>query len=155
MVLGLPVLAAWRSADGAAAGASRAVRGVSPGTQERTVWDSVYTVAQAERGQVAYAKECARCHAAELTGADAAPALTGSAFTSAWDGQLLAALHERIQTAMPTDTPGVYPKALVTDVVAYLLRFNGYPAGSAELTHEQGALQIVRFVLRKPTDAAP
>jgi mono/diheme cytochrome c family protein len=134
----IPALAAWRTANA----------GRLP--QERTVWDSVYTSAQAERGQAAYAKECARCHAAELTGADAAPALTGSAFTSAWNGQLLDALHERIQTAMPTDTPGVYSKALVTDVIAFVLKYNGFPAGSAELTHENGALHGVRFVVPKP-----
>jgi mono/diheme cytochrome c family protein len=134
----VPAVAAFRTAGG------------SPVPQERTVWDSVYTAAQAERGQQAYAKECARCHAAELTGADAAPALAGSAFTSAWNGQLLDALHERIQTAMPTDTPGVYGKALVTDVVAYLLKYNGFPAGSTELTHEISALKGVRFVVPKP-----
>lgn len=137
----LPAVAAFRTAGG----------GTFP--QERTVWDSVYTTAQAERGQQAYAKECARCHAAELTGADAAPALTGSAFTSAWNGQLLDALHERIQTAMPTDTPGVYSKAMVTDVIAFVLKYNGFPAGSAELTHENGALHGVRFVVPKPSAA--
>lgn len=129
--------------------AARSAHGDAP-AQERTTWDSVYTAAQAERGQKAYATECARCHANELTGADAAPALAGSAFTSNWNGQLLDALHERIQTAMPTDTPGVYSKALVTDVMAYLLKFNGYPAGSSELTHENAALHAVRFVVARP-----
>lgn len=141
----LPLAAAWRTAGGGTLMHAR--------PQERTVWDSVYTAAQAERGQQAYARECARCHAAELTGADAAPALTGSAFTSAWNDQLLDALHERIQTAMPTDTPGVYSKALVTDVVAFILKYNGFPAGSTELTHENGALHGVRFVVPKPGTA--
>lgn len=148
----VPLVAAWRTAGGDTLNGDRpnGDRPARRAAQERTVWDSVYSAAQAERGQQAYAKECARCHAAELTGADAAPALTGSAFTSAWNGQLLELLHERIQTAMPTDTPGVYSKALVTDVVAYLLKYNGFPAGSAELSHENGQLRAVRFVVPKP-----
>lgn len=121
-----------------------------PRHQERTTLDSVYTLEQAERGQAAYARECARCHAATLEGADAAPALVGSAFTSAWSGQPLAALHERIVTAMPTDTPGVYGKAMVTDVIAFLLKTNGLPPGAAPLTHEQQALQAIRFVTARP-----
>lgn len=118
--------------------------------QERTTWDSVFTLEQAERGAVAYAKECARCHAAGLEGADAAPALAGSAFQGAWNGQLLDMLHERIHTAMPTDTPGVYSKQLVTDVIAHMLKMNGFPAGSRDLTHADGALHGIRFVSTKP-----
>lgn len=140
-VLALPLAAAARGAAPAPAPAATPRR-----LHERTVLDSVYTVAQAERGQAAYAQTCARCHAATLEGADVAPALAGGAFVSAWSGQSLDVLHERIQSAMPTDTPGVYGKALVTDVIAYMLKFNGYPAGGGELTHEQGALRAITLV---------
>jgi len=143
-VLLLPAVAAMRPVRAAE------TRAMNARANERTTWDSVFTLVQAERGQAAYAKECARCHAAGLEGADAAPALAGSAFQGAWNGQILEELHARIHTAMPTDTPGVYSKQLVTDVVAHLLRANGFPAGAQELTHENGALLGIRFVATRP-----
>ena len=118
--------------------------------RDRTTWDSVYNTEQADRGQTAYKQVCARCHRDALSGGDEAPALTGSAFMSAWNGLTLEELHERIRTTMPTDTPGVYTKQQVTDVIAYMLRFNGFPAGAKELTHELDALKGIRFVANKP-----
>ena len=118
--------------------------------RDRTTWDSVYNVEQADRGQAAYKQVCSRCHRDAMSGGDEAPALTGSAFMSAWNGLTLEELHERIRTTMPTDTPGVYTKQQVTDVIAYMLRFNGFPAGAKELTHELDALKGIRFVSAKP-----
>lgn len=117
---------------------------------EKSTWDSVFTADQAARGQTAYSKTCARCHRETMAGGDEAPALTGSAFMSNWNGVTLAELHERLRTTMPTDTPGVYSRALVTDVIAYMLKFNGFPAGSAELSHENDALTGIRFVAARP-----
>ena len=117
---------------------------------ERTTWDSVFTAAQARRGETTYKQLCARCHMETLAGGDEAGELTGSAFMSSWSGQTLADLHERIRTTMPTDTPGVYSSQQVTDVIAYMLRFNGFPSGSVELTHANDALKSIRFVTAKP-----
>jgi mono/diheme cytochrome c family protein len=121
-----------------------------PAVRERTTWDSVFTDEQATRGDSTYKKLCARCHMETLAGGDEAVELTGSAFMSSWNGQTLADLHERIRTSMPTDTPGVYSKQQVTDVIAYMLRFNGFPAGASVLTHENDALTGIRFVSSKP-----
>lgn len=142
-LVGVPMLVAVRTSHASTHAVARTF-------QERTTWDSVFTLEQAERGSAAYAKECARCHAAGLEGADAAPALLGSAFLGAWNGQLLEVLHERIHTAMPTDTPGVYSKQLVTDVMAHMLRMNGFPVGSRDLSHADGALHGIRFVSTRP-----
>lgn len=117
---------------------------------ERTTWDSVFSAAQAGRGETTYKQLCARCHMETLAGGDEAGELTGSAFMSSWNGQSLADLHERIRTSMPTDTPGVYTSQQVTDVIAYMLRFNGFPPGSVELTHTNDALKSIRFVTAKP-----
>lgn len=134
------VLPAWAGANDAFGPiAERASR------HARTTWDSIYTAEQAERGDSAYKRLCARCHMESLAGSDEAVELTGSAFMSAWTGQTLADLHERIRTSMPTDTPGVYGRQEVTDVIAYLLRFNGFPAGAKALTHENDALREIRF----------
>ncbi len=131
------------------AGDRRASR-VSVHALDRTTWDSVYSTEQADRGQAAYKQVCARCHRDALTGGDEAPALTGTSFMSAWNGLALEELHERIRTTMPTDTPGVYPKQQVTDVIAFMLRYNGFPAGAKELTHELEALKGIKFVAAKP-----
>lgn len=136
-----------------AASARDHASGAASATGARSTWDSVYTAAQAARGQVAYAQTCARCHKETMAGGDEAPALTGSAFMSGWNGLTLDELHERIRTTMPTDTPGVFPRPQITDVVAYMLRFNGFPAGLVELTHENEALKDIQFVATKPSEA--
>jgi len=109
----------------------------------RTTWDSVYTTAQASRGETAYEKTCARCHGASLGGGDESPALTGGNFLENWNGLPLSDLQKRIKTTMPSDTVGIYDIQLVTDVIAFMLRANGYPAGAAELPKEAEPLKEI------------
>jgi len=112
---------------------------------ERTVWDSVYSAEQATRGQASYNQTCARCHQASLGGADDSPALTGSGFLGNWNGLTLADLQERVKTTMPNDDPGSYGRQLITDVMAYVLKMNGFPAGAKELPAEPDALKAIRI----------
>ena len=120
------------------------------GAAERTVWDSVFTAEQATRGQAAYNRTCARCHQPTLGGADQSPALMGSAFLGNWNGLTLGAMHERIRTSMPTDDPGTYGRQHIADVMAYVLKVNGFPAGAVELPKESEALLEIRFQASKP-----
>ena len=117
---------------------------------QRTTWDSVYTDEQATRGQAAYNRTCARCHRESLAGADESPALTGAAFLSNWNGLTLGEMHARVKKSMPSDDPGSYGPQLITDVLAYMLRVNGFPVGKAELTHEGDALNDVQFNAARP-----
>ena len=41
----------------------------------RSIWDGVYTEAQAKRGAAIYSAECAGCHGLDLTGVETASAL--------------------------------------------------------------------------------
>jgi mono/diheme cytochrome c family protein len=116
----------------------------------KTVWDSVYTVEQAARGESAYAKGCARCHGAALTGGDQSPPLTGSAFLGNWNGQSLIDLHQRIKTTMPSDSIGIYDAKFITDVVAFMLKANGFPAGQAELAVDDAALKEIAIRASRP-----
>lgn len=116
----------------------------------RTTWDSVYTTQQAGRGETTYARTCSRCHRAELGGADEAPALTGSGFMGSWNGQTLFDLHDRIRTTMPTDTPGTYSRQDIADVIAYMLKYNQFPAGSTELPTGDEELKAITFASKKP-----
>ena len=119
-------------------------------TSARTVWDSVYTVSQAAAGEAAYAKTCARCHGASLSGGDESPPLTGSAFLGNWNGLPLSDLQTRITTTMPTDTVGVYDRQLVTDVMAFLLKANGFPAGSVDLPKDIEPLKEIMMQSSRP-----
>lgn len=114
-------------------------------TRDRTTWDSVYTPEQAARGQAAYDATCARCHQESLGGADAAPALAGGTFLSKWSGLTVGALHDRVRITMPPSDPGTYGRQQISDVLAYLLSVNGFPAGKAELPAEAAALQEIRI----------
>ena len=115
----------------------------------RTTWDSVYSVAQAGRGESSYAKTCARCHGATLGGGDEASPLNGSAFLGNWNGQTVGDLQKRILETMPTDTVGIYDRKLVTDVIAFLLKANNFPAGSAELSVEPDTLKAITISSEK------
>ena len=131
-------------------GASVATGGVRSRPAARTVWDSVYSANQAARGETAYAKGCARCHGATLTGGDQATPLTGPAFLGNWNGQSLIDLQQRIKTTMPSDSIGIYDAKFVTDVVAFMLKANGFPAGQAELSTENDSLKTIVIRASRP-----
>ena len=117
----------------------------------KTVWDSVYSTTQAARGESAYAKGCARCHGAALSGGDQSPPLAGSAFLGNWNGQALVDLQQRIKTTMPSDSIGIYDAKFVTDVVAFMLKANGFPAGDMELSSDDAALKDIAIRANRPT----
>ena len=123
--------------------ASVGAAGRPPQPATRTVWDSVYSVAQAARGESAYAKGCARCHGAALTGGDQSPPLAGSAFLGNWNAQSLYDLHSRIKSTMPSDSIGIYDQKFITDVMAFMLKANGFPAGQTELSADNDSLKTV------------
>ncbi len=116
----------------------------------RTTWDSVYSPDQAARGETTYAKTCSRCHAASMSGKDEAPGLTGAAFMGAWNGLSLFELHDRVRTTMPTDTPGTYSRQDIADVLAYMLKFNQFPAGQGDLLSTDEELKGITFLSAKP-----
>lgn len=111
---------------------------------ERTVLDGVYTKAQAERGTRAYMEHCNRCHYEDLRGNPVAPGLTGTRFIDAWREDSLHSLFEHMATRMPREPFTRLPTPVYLDILAFILQFNGYPAGRQELTEEE--LKQVRFV---------
>jgi S-disulfanyl-L-cysteine oxidoreductase SoxD len=100
---------------------------------EKTVADGVYTEAQAVRGSVSYDAACAQCHRADLTGADG-PALRAERFAKNFAGKDLKTLYTKIATTMPRSGPGSLGDDVYLDIVAHVLRENGFPPGSGELT---------------------
>lgn len=116
----------------------------------RTVWDGVYTAAQARRGEAQYGQDCSVCHGQLLGGVDAAPALAGGAFLAKWSGVTLADMVERIKVSMPLNEPGRLSRQQTADVLAYILSFNQFPAGEAELPRQAGVLRQVMFQAARP-----
>ena len=114
-------------------------------TGERTVWSGVYTEAQAERGAAAYAAHCQVCHGAQLTGVGEAKPLSGSAFLSSWNGLTVGDLFDRVRSTMPATAPKSLPRETYADVLAYLLKFNGFPAGQTDLPGRVEALADIRI----------
>ena len=109
-----------------------------------SVWNGVYTTAQAERGQLVYAGQCSRCHGENLGGNRAYP-LAGEPFMDHWDAHTLWQLFRRIRDTMPPAEAGTLSLADARDVLAYVLQRNGFPAGSAELAHDERELSAVEI----------
>lgn len=128
------------------ASAAMAAQGGAP----RSVWDGVYTEAQALRGEKAYGEHCLRCHGQTLTGAEAAPALVGDLFNANWEGVPLNELFERIRISMPQDAPGSLSRQQNVDIMAYMLQVGRIPSGAAELATDTTVLGQVTFVSNRP-----
>ena len=118
--------------------------------QPASVWDGVYTQAQASRGETVYSKECASCHGQGLDGSGQAPPLSGADFKGNWNGQTVDDLFEKVQTSMPGDQPGKLSREQNADILAFVLGNNGFPAGSKELPADAAALGKIRFETAKP-----
>lgn len=115
----------------------------------RSVWDGVYTKEQAQRGQAAYAQECMKCHAENLSGGEDAPALAGDEFRQRWNAKSIGALFESIRKTMPSDDPGNLSTRQYADIVAYILSVNEFPAGQKELEHEAAPLNDIRIEAKR------
>ncbi len=116
----------------------------------RSVWDGVYTQEQSQRGQSAYKAGCASCHGDTLKGAGEAPALSGIAFISNWNGLPLGDLYERIRRTMPQDNPSRVTRQEKLDVLAYILSVNQFPNGRTDLPHQPELLKLIRIEANKP-----
>ena len=97
-----------------------------------STWDGVYTEAQATRGSSQYFQHCAVCHAANLSGNYETSPLVGQ-FMPDWAGSTVDDLFDYISTAMPLNHPGSLNAEAYADIVAFLLKANGLPAGQSEL----------------------
>jgi mono/diheme cytochrome c family protein len=97
----------------------------------RTVWDGVYTDAQAQRAMATYDSVCSRCH---MLSGQGKGALTGDAFWTAFTQKSVGDLLTFVKTNMPNGNGGSLPPATYDDLVALILKSNGFPAGSVEVS---------------------
>jgi len=107
-----------------------------------------YTIQQAERGQASYEHSCQACHGSSLDNGDFGGAqLRGSWFQTHWGSTDVAALFSYVRSAMPPDNPGGLNDSTYADILAFILRGNGYPPGPQELPSDIDALK--KFPLRR------
>ena len=110
-------------------------------TPRRTVWDGAYTEAQAARGIMSFGQSCSGCHALAAEGK--AP-LAGEPFWKSFAQRNVGDLLEFVSTNMPNGTPGSLSESTYNDIVALILKSNGFPAGTTELGRNTTAdVQIV------------
>ncbi len=98
--------------------------------------NALYTPAQAAAGAKVYAESCARCHGADLSGVSG-PALKGADLAaSGAQGKLTVGdIFKYTRNMMPAGNPGSLTYDQYVDVMAFILRENGNPAGSAPLSY--------------------
>ena len=124
--------------------ASRLVVGQGAGAGS-TVWDGVFTDTQASRGEAAYGRSCATCHKDDLLGSGTAPALAGEEFFRRWNDSTIDDIVQTMKGSMPQEAPGSLDAQHYVDIVTYLLKASGSPAGSTELKADRDRLKQVRI----------
>ena len=117
------------------------------GAQQVSVASGVFAEADAQRGQAAYASRCATCHGRSLISTNDAPSLTGEPFTIGWKGKTLGERFTIIKESMPPNNPGDLPDQVVIDVLAFILKSNGYAPGASPLPSDPTALD--QFLIPK------
>jgi mono/diheme cytochrome c family protein len=108
---------------------------------QKTTNDALYTKAQADRAKGLYNKVCVDCHpftvAAKKKPQDLP--LGEDPFFEEWEGRSVRELISIIALTMPNDGSAVISDQEATDLVAYILQQNGFPAGSAPLDKSAAA----------------
>jgi len=112
--------------------------------QGRTVWKGVYTDAQAERARATFDSICTRCHTLEPGGSTRGGALSGDKFWTAFTQKSVGDLLDYVSKNMPNGNGGSLPASTYNDLVALILKANGFPAGAVEVAPESVAgVQII------------
>jgi mono/diheme cytochrome c family protein len=114
-----------------------------------SVWDGIYSEAQAKSGAALYAANCASCHGKALEGQGQAPPLVGSEFLMNWNGATVGELFEKMQTSMPADKPGSLNAEQTASILAFVLNAGKFPAGRSALVADPEKLKQIRFTPTK------
>lgn len=101
--------------------------------QDRTVKDGVFTEAQVASGKFVYDDTCKTCHDMRFFRDE----------LKSWNKQPLSSFWEMVMSTMPADNPGSLGWDEYTNVIAYILSENGFPAGEHVLDPNNGMGKIV------------
>jgi mono/diheme cytochrome c family protein len=91
-----------------------------------------YSREQADRGEKRFEKYCVDCHGADLKGGlNGGPPLRGGKFDQDFGGGPASALFLFMSTQMPPESPGRFSESVYADLMAYVLKRNGFQPGAA------------------------
>jgi len=107
---------------------------------QRTTHDGIFTAEQAAQGRDLYLGLCQSCHTAISH--------TGAPFKEHWVGKPLSDLMTYILTLMPKSAPGTLEPDDAAMLLAYILKLNGMPAGSATLSADIPQLKQIKIELK-------
>jgi len=97
----------------------------------RTVWNGVYTDPQAERARSTFNQVCGNCH---TLSAEGNRTLTGDKFWESYAQKSVGDLLSYVSSSMPNGNGGSLQASTYNDLVALILKANGFPAGATELS---------------------
>ena len=147
---------AWTNAFGSVTvETAAALEGFADAGPARSVWDGVFSEAQAARGRGVYNGACGLCHGRRLNGAPddpdmrSTPPLARARFLREWEGRSLATLFEYTRLTMPEDNPTSLTDAEYVDVIAYMLSVNRMPAGEDDLSPDSRSLAQIAIRQRQ------
>jgi cytochrome c len=91
-----------------------------------------YASDQADRGKKKYEKKCAECHGKEFKGGmNGGPPLRGLNFLEKWgNGEPASSLYYFLSEQMPPESPGRFSSKVYADIMAYILKKNGFKRGA-------------------------
>jgi mono/diheme cytochrome c family protein len=101
-----------------------------------------YTSDQAALGEKAYQMYCASCHATSFH--------TDEQFRMNWFGRTTYDLFKILKTTMPEDNVGGLTDDEYTRVIAYILKLNGFSAGTDSLKADTLEMKRIRIAAATP-----
>ena len=110
---------------------------ITDAQEMKSVKAGVYTAEQSDRGIAVFKSTCASCHAPNR--------FTDDLFYTSFAGKPMWEMFDVISDTMPEDNPGGLKPEEYADVIAYLLKLNGFPAGQTELPTSKDALSLILF----------
>lgn len=106
-----------------------------------------FTKVQAGAGRQAYRESCASCHGDRLEGIHLSPGLVGARFDQMWRGKSADFLSFHIRRMPPESAaePGPLSDEAYTNILAYILISNDFPAGDVELPSDMAQLANIKI----------
>lgn len=139
VALGLSACASLAGPESAVAPTTVAAGVTTPPTEASTTPVAVpataaatFSDAQADRGRASFRASCTDCHYSSE--------FRDSHFKFKWSRRSAGNLYQLIQTSMPEDAPGSLSPEEAVDLLAYILRMNGFEPGQSEVPPDRAVL---------------
>ncbi len=102
--------------------------------------DKIFSQTQVDAAREIYINECSLCHGKDLKGSEGGSSLIGDRFIEKWKNKNLVELYTYTQKYMPKTKPNSLDATTCTNLIAYILKANGYPSGTESLSFKQNKI---------------